>query len=169
MQLNSNRLIISSWEAQHAAAFFELSQDAGFNLFPITIYRQANVESARDWIMNSKTKWGVWEKQSGELIGIGGLTPWQLGADELVDITYRLRESNWGQGYGLELARALVKYGFTEMGLQQITATITPDNEASKKIAAKLGMVFDQHILLKNVPTDVYRLKLKDKETPPRI
>jgi [ribosomal protein S5]-alanine N-acetyltransferase len=161
MQLHSNRLIISSWEAQHAAAFFELSQDAGFNLFPITLYRQANLAAAREWIMNSKTKWGVWEKQTGHLLGIGGLTPWQLGTEELVDITYRLRESAWGKGHGLELARALVRYGFEEMGLRQLTATITPDNEASKKIAAKLGMVFDQHILLKNVPTDVYRLKFK--------
>ena len=169
MQLNSNRLIISSWETQHAAAFFELSQDAGFNLFPITIYRQANLAAAREWILSSKTKWGVWEKQTGALLGIGGLTPWQLEAEELIDLTYRLRESAWGKGYGLELARALVRYGFTEMGLQQITATITPDNLASKKIAAKLGMVFDQHILLKNVPTDMYRLKLKDKEMPPRI
>jgi len=45
-----------------------------------------------------------------------------------------------------------------ELGLDQITATITPDNLPSKKIAEKLGMKFDRHILLLGVPTELYRL-----------
>ena len=75
-----------------------------------------------------------------------------------MDITYRLKSSAHGQGYGPELAQALVDYGFKTLGLTQITATITPDNVASKKIAQKLGMQFDQRIELLGVATDLYRL-----------
>jgi ribosomal-protein-alanine N-acetyltransferase len=162
MMITSIRLEIKPWTEDQALDFFNLTLDEGFNLFPINIYRQASEESARQWIRQCIGKWGVWEKQSGDLLGMGGLTPWKLGDENLVDITYRLRRSAWGKGYGLELAQALVRYGFDQQKLSEITATITPDNLASKKIAEKLGMKFDQQIILLGVPTELYRLKSED-------
>jgi ribosomal-protein-alanine N-acetyltransferase len=155
----SVRLLIRAWKESDAEAFYELTQDEGFNLHPINVYRQKNVDTAREWIRKVKGKLAVFEKESGKLIGMGGLTPWTWEGEELFDITYRLRESAWGKGYGWELAEALVHHGFRELGLEQITATITPDNLPSKKIAEKLGMKFDRHILLLGVPTDLYRLR----------
>jgi ribosomal-protein-alanine N-acetyltransferase len=155
----SERLLIRAWKESDAEAFYELAQDEGFNLHPINVYRQKSIDTAREWIRNVKGKLAVFEKESGQLIGMGGLTPWTWEGEELFDITYRLRESAWGRGYGWELAEALVHHGFRELGLEQITATITPDNLPSKKIAEKLGMKFDRHILLLGVPTDLYRLR----------
>jgi len=155
----SERPLIRAWKESDAEAFYELTQDEGFNLYPINVYRQKSIDTAREWIRNVKGKLAVFEKDSGKLIGMGGLTPWTWEGEELVDITYRLRESAWGKGYGWELAEALVHHGFRELGLEQITATITPDNLPSKKIAEKLGMKFDRHILLLGVPTELYRLR----------
>jgi ribosomal-protein-alanine N-acetyltransferase len=155
----SERLLIRAWEESDAKAFYELTQDEGFNLYPINVYRQKSIDTAREWIRKVKGKLAVFEKESGKLIGMGGLTPWTWEGEELIDITYRLRESAWGKGYGWELAEALVHHGFRELGLDQITATITPDNLPSKKIAEKLGMKFDRHIVLLGVPTDLYRLR----------
>jgi ribosomal-protein-alanine N-acetyltransferase len=155
----SRRLLIRAWQESDAEAFYELTQDEGFNLYPINVYRQKSVDTAREWIRKVKGKFAVFQKDSGQLIGMGGLTPWTWEGEELVDITYRLRESAWGKGYGWELAEALVHHGFRELGLEQITATITPDNLSSKKIAERLGMAFDRHILLLGVPTDLYRLR----------
>lgn len=132
--------------------------DDGFNAFPINIYRQENVGTALEWIRNVNGKYGVWEKFSGKLIGMGGLTRWTWDEEEMVDITYRLRTSAWGHGYGLELATALRDHAFQVMKLPEITATIMPENIPSKKIADKLGFKFSKHILLKGVPTDLYRL-----------
>jgi [ribosomal protein S5]-alanine N-acetyltransferase len=162
----TKRLLIRPWTPDGAESFFQLSQDAGFTLFPITKYQQLTLQNAQDWIhqaieLNQQTglgKWAVWEKASGQLVGMGGLTPWQLEDEKLVDITYRLRQSAWGQGLGTELAMALVTYGFKERGLPQITATITPDNISSKNIAEKLGMNYDRQIILLGVATDLYRL-----------
>lgn len=157
--IETSRLKIIPFSEAHAAEFFELTQDEGFNKFPINVYRQASVETTREWLRDrSRGKYGVWEKSSGKLIGMGGLTPWNCDGEDLVDITYRLRESAWGKGFGWELAEALVDHGFTDLNLEQITATIMPANEGSKKIALKLGMRFDKHITLLNVPTDLYRL-----------
>lgn len=156
--MQTNRLTIREWTHADAEAFYELTRDDGFNLFPINVYRQASVESAREWIRKTKGKYAVLERKSGQLIGMGGLTPWTWESEELVDITYRLRESAWGKGLGWELAEALVQHGFQTLKLPQITATITPDNLPSKKIAERLGMRFEKRIHLLGVPTDLYRL-----------
>lgn len=155
---SSSRLIIREWKEEDAKAFFELTQDSAFNLFPINNYRQESVETALAWIRKTKGKYAVVEKESGQIIGMGGLTPWSWEGGELVDITYRLRESAQGKGLGWELAETLVNHGLHTLRLPQITATITPDNFPSKKIAERLGLRFDKRILLNNVPTDLYRL-----------
>lgn len=156
--ITTSRLLIQSFSEHHAQDFFELTQDEGFVSFLITDYKQSSVEAAREWISKNKGKYGVWEKEGGNLVGMGGLTHWKFNHENLVDITYRLRTSAWGKGYGFELTQALVQYGFNDLNLSQITATITPDNLGSKKIAEKLGMKFDQRIELLGVPTDLYRL-----------
>ncbi len=158
IQVSTQRLKLAPWTQDLAEDFFELSLDPGFTLFPITPYRQQSIESAQEWIKKNTGKCAVFEIQTGELIGLGGLTHWQFNDESLVDITYRLRESAWGRGLGLELAEALLKYGFEELNYELITATITPDNLASKRIAAKLSFVFDQRIILLGVSTDLYRL-----------
>ncbi len=157
-RIETKRLIIRTFSADLAAAFFELSQDEGFTAFPINIYRQDSLETAREWVSVVKGKYAVMEKSSDELIGMGGLTPWTYEGEEMVDITYRLKTSAQGKGLGRELAEALVNHGFGELGLTQITATITPDNLPSIKLAAKLGWKFDRQILLKGVVTDLHRL-----------
>lgn len=165
--ISTSRLEIKPWSEELAAHFLELTRDEGFNLFPITVYRQTDLNTARDWIqhalnLNKKTKlgkWAVWERSSGTLIGMGGLTPWLFEGQNLVDITYRLRQSAWGKGYGIETAKALVEYGFNDLKLNEITATITPDNIASKNIATKLGMKFDKLIILQGITTELYRLQ----------
>lgn len=154
----TQRLLVKNWTEDMAQDFFELSNDKGFTAFPITDYRQANVESARKWILNNVNKFAVIEKETTKLIGMGGLMPWKWENEDLVDITYRLRSSAQGRGLGLELAQGLLHFGFKQMKLAQITATITTDNIPSKKMAEKLGMKFDRTISLKGIPTDLYRL-----------
>ncbi len=156
--INTSRLDIRPWTPADAEAFFQLTQDQGFRLFPITDYQQQSIETSREWILKNPHKFAVWEKETSALIGMGGLTPWTFDGEEMIDITYRLRESVWGKGYGWELAEALKNYGFNELKLKEITATITPDNEASKKIAGRLGLKFAKKIILLGVPTDLYRL-----------
>lgn len=159
--IETKRLLIRPFQEEDAEIFFKLNQDKGFHLYSITSYLQTDLASTREWIKKHPFKYGVWEKETGDLIGMGGLTPWIWEEEELIDITYRFRESAWGKGYGSEVARALVDYGFNKLGLTQITATITPDNMGSKKIVEKLGMKFDKRILLLGVPTELYRLTLK--------
>ena len=156
--ITTKRLFIRPWTETDAESFFHLTSDQGFRLFPITNYQQTSIESAREWIKKNPHKFAVIEKSSNTLIGMGGLTPWTFDGENMIDITYRLKESAWGKGFGWELADALRNYGFEQLKLKEITATITPDNIPSKKIAERLGLKFDKKIVLLGVETDLYRL-----------
>jgi ribosomal-protein-alanine N-acetyltransferase len=168
------RLSIRPFLASEAASFLALTQDEGFRSHPITDYRQSGVQSAQAWLtnalqLNAETglgKWAVCDSVGDALIGMGGLTPWTFEGEQMVDVTYRLRTSAWGRGLGSELAAGLLRGGFHERRLTEITATITPDNVASSKIAARLGMRYDRRITLLGVATELYRLSAADFRDP---
>ena len=93
--LTTQRLTIRPWEIDDAESFLSLTKDSGFMAYLITDYRQKDIHSAETWIRTQKGKYGVLPKEFGEVIGMGGLTPWSLEEEQLVDITYRLKESAW--------------------------------------------------------------------------
>lgn len=45
-----------------------------------------------------------------------------------------------GRGYATEAARAVVDYGFEQLGLARILAGCDPENEASRRVLEKIGM-----------------------------
>jgi RimJ/RimL family protein N-acetyltransferase len=55
------------------------------------------------------------------------------------ELVYALVESAWGRGLGTELAEAIVDYGFTELGLTEVHATVAEPNVASIGLLKKLG------------------------------
>jgi [ribosomal protein S5]-alanine N-acetyltransferase len=168
--IQTKRLEIKPWEIGDAEAFFNLSQDQGFNLFPITQYQQKSIETARDWIKQnvdsvSKDKLGfqgIWEKSSGALIGIAGFRLFTLEKENRYEITYRLRENAWGKGYATEAARAMLEYGFKNSPATEIAVSITPDNEASIKVAKKLGFKWTNDEILMGVHAEILRISREE-------
>lgn len=59
-----------------------------------------------------------------------------------VGLGYRLRRDIWGQGYATEGARALIRKGFTELGVQRVFATTYEYNLASRRVMEKAGLIF---------------------------
>ena len=55
------------------------------------------------------------------------------------EIGYALAAEAWGRAYMDEALRALLRYGFDELGLNRIEADIDPRNEASARSLERLG------------------------------
>jgi RimJ/RimL family protein N-acetyltransferase len=55
-------------------------------------------------------------------------------------IGYLLHRNFWGHGYGTELSRALLAFGFEQLDLHRIYATCDVENTASSRILEKIGM-----------------------------
>jgi RimJ/RimL family protein N-acetyltransferase len=81
---------------------------------------------------------------------------------------YILRRDEWRRGYATEAARAVLGFGFDELGLHRIFVDVDPRNVASIRVAEKLGMRREAHfvenLLVKGEWTDSIILALLDRE-----
>ena len=80
------------------------------------------------------------------LIGNCGIRLETAGARE-AEIGYELAPAYWGLGYATEAARAMLAYGFRELGLQRIWAWCNAENRASSRVLEKLGMHLARRIV----------------------
>jgi len=83
----------------------------------------------------------VRERESTELIGVGGLLVRQPGGP--VEIGYALSEPVWGRGYATEVTERLLRWGFEEHGLPRIIAVVLRENLASVRVLEKAGLLPD--------------------------
>jgi RimJ/RimL family protein N-acetyltransferase len=63
-------------------------------------------------------------------------------AQPTVEIGWRLARAHWGKGLATEGARAVVRYAFETLGLQEIIAITVPANIRSRRVMKKIGMQF---------------------------
>jgi RimJ/RimL family protein N-acetyltransferase len=92
------------------------------------------------WERHGFGRWAVEEKSTGHFIGFGGLRSLH-GTPEVV---YHMAPAHWGKGYGTELGRAALDFGFNDRGFDRVVAIAKPDNAASVHVMEKLGMKFQQ-------------------------
>jgi RimJ/RimL family protein N-acetyltransferase len=59
------------------------------------------------------------------------------------DIGYLIAPRHWGHGYGTEVARALVEFGFGQLGANRLSAIVAVDNERSRRVLANAGFQWE--------------------------
>mgnify|MGYP003851773773 FL=1 len=59
------------------------------------------------------------------------------------NLGYAVHPDHQGEGYATEAARLIVDHGFAALGLHRVSATIHAGNEASKRVAEKLGFTHE--------------------------
>ena len=84
--------------------------------------------------------WAAIEKATGEFLGWFHFRPAPDAAPGEVELGYRLRKSAWGKGYATEGSRALIRKGFTELGVQRVVAGAMAVNQASRRVMEKAGL-----------------------------
>ena len=58
---------------------------------------------------------------------------------------YCLNRKYWGKGLATEAATSILSFGFTQLGLHRIYATVFPGNTASANVLKKIGMRHEGH------------------------
>jgi RimJ/RimL family protein N-acetyltransferase len=82
--------------------------------------------------------WAAQDRRSGEFLGWFHFRP---GPSEGTDLGYRLRRAVWGKGYATEGSRALIRKGFTELGVRRVFALTMTVNAASRRVLEKSGLI----------------------------
>jgi len=116
--------------------------------------------------------WLIAEKSTGKAIGLGGFNAY-VPADNRDTLGWTLDSSVWGKGYGTELAKACIEYGFKRRGLNRIDAVVRVDNEASRRVLEKAGMTlagcFRQYWRVKGELLAHYQYVVLRKDIAPQL
>jgi ribosomal-protein-alanine N-acetyltransferase len=86
-----------------------------------------------------RTIWAVFAKEDSRYIGHSAIRP-RPSKKEDWEISYMLKTPEWGKGFATEIARKLIEYGFGELNLTEVVATIDDDNLGSIKVVEKARM-----------------------------
>lgn len=142
--IESERLILRTWQAEDAATYFQINQDPKVLEFLPGLLDLQSVNSFIR-IMNIQqankgyTLWATELKATHELIGFIGLSEVNFSAHftPSVELAWRLGSQYWNQGYATEGARASLDYAFNQCALQKIVAFTVPGNFRSIKVMEK--------------------------------
>ncbi|HXH35977.1 MAG TPA: GNAT family N-acetyltransferase [Plantibacter sp.] len=111
-------------------------------------------EQAAAWITWNKDNYathgfGLWiiETHAGDFVGDCGLTWQDVNGVRMLEVGYHVSVAQQGRGYATEAAAACVEFARARTASAELVAIVHPDNEASKRVAEKIGMhrVEDDH------------------------
>jgi ribosomal-protein-alanine N-acetyltransferase len=128
------------------------------------------VQEELEWHMHGHPRhpelglWATIHKETGKFIGRCGLLPWNIDGQDEVEVAYTIAEEYWGQGLGSEAAQALLNYGFEVLNLSRLVCLIDAENNASKKVAEKIGMRFEKEAQDELGPFLVYSINKQNSK-----
>jgi RimJ/RimL family protein N-acetyltransferase len=88
--------------------------------------------------------WAAIERATDDFVGWFGFHPRKDRGPHEFELGYRIRRSAWGMGYATEGSRALIRKGFTELGVRRVFAETMAVNFASRRVMAKSGLEYVQ-------------------------
>lgn len=150
MQLESERLIIrdfvmEDWESVHIYASDEQVtkyMEWGPNTERVTKGFIAEMIQVQRDEPRHDYEFAVVLKETGALIGGCGIRRDQSNGE----IGYCFNPDYAGKGYATEAAKALLKFGFSNLGLHRIFAKCRPQNIHSANLMKRLGMKPEGHL-----------------------
>jgi ribosomal-protein-alanine N-acetyltransferase len=144
-------------------ALAEIYSDADVRkYFPEGTLTRDQTREELEWIIDvyyGRYGFGLWATMlqgTNEFIGRCGLLPWTIDGRDEVEVAYLLAKAHWGRGLGSEAAGAILSYGFQELHLPRLISLIDPANEASVRVAMKIGMSLEREAEIDGEPTLVY-------------
>ena len=93
---------------------------------------------ARAYDAGEAVTFAITTQADGDLVGAIGLTLER--SDARAELGYWIGKPFWNRGYATEAARAVVRYGFGQLGLERIHASYFAGNTTSGRVLRKIGM-----------------------------
>lgn len=172
--LETERLILRHLVPDDLDALFALYRDPEIRqYFPDGTLTYEGTREELEWFLNGHPRhpqlglWATIHKPSGRFIGRCGLLPWTIDGRDEVEVAYLLDRAYWGQGLASEAAQALVGYASERLGLSRLICLIHPDNQASMRVARRIGMELEQRREDEHGPYFVFARDLAAPELAP--
>lgn len=163
--LETNRLILRRLtEADFSALHGVLSKESVMYAWEHGFSREESADFLQRMMRRYETDgyayFAAIEKESGAFLGVIGLLAEEIAGEACTGVGYILDDRFWGKGYAAEGAQACLDYAFSVLHAPRVIADIRPENTASRRVAARLGMqeegVFDKFYYGKHMPHIIY-------------
>jgi ribosomal-protein-alanine N-acetyltransferase len=146
--LVTERLALRELRLDDARAVAERAGDKRVAQYLLAVPSPYPVALATRWIVGRLAWWGqgrgvtmaiVRREAPDQLLGSASLR--RYVRDRRAELGYWLGAESWGCGFATEASRALIEFGFRDLGLAKIYAQVLEGNRASCHVLEKLGMV----------------------------
>lgn len=151
--LETERLVLHPFTGTEAEAddLFALENDpdvmrfinGGRSVSRETIRRQILPRLLHDYpCFGTRGYWAAEEKSTGMFLGWFEFRPLDDYSPAVVELGYRLAGTAWGKGFATEGSHALIHKGFTDLGVDRVTANTMAVNTRSRRVLEKVGLSF---------------------------
>lgn len=139
--MNTDRCILERMSSRDYEDVKHLYQDEKVRRYLGGTVDDAHFKPRFDQLCSEPTDASYWVVRHMETLAFMGLISLDPHHDgEAYELSYQLLPQWWGAGYAQEISRAVLHYGFTELGFDKIVAETQAANTASRKLLEKLGM-----------------------------
>lgn len=116
----------------------------GYRKEDASIYIRDSIEA---WREEKAYDWAI-RRRTDPRRHLGNISTWQVSRlTRTGEIGYWIRTDDNGKGLATEATRAIMRIGFQDLGFHKITLRIAVGNQASQRVAEKLG--FSQEGILR--------------------
>jgi RimJ/RimL family protein N-acetyltransferase len=147
--IETERLLLRRWREEDREPFAALNADPVVREhFQGTMSREdsdAFIDHIEDqWREHGWGNWAVEVPGVAPFIGYVGLWPADYVANRpMVEVGWRLARAHWDHGYATEAAREALRFGFEEVGLEEIVSFTVPQNVRSRRVMERIGLIRD--------------------------
>jgi [ribosomal protein S5]-alanine N-acetyltransferase len=149
--LETERLVLREFYDEDLPEFFAIRSSHKvmqyMDSFPHQSYNESKemiIQMEESFREQTGINWAIELLTSRRLIGYIGL--WRIMYDNVrAELGYSLHPDYWGKGYMKEAILAVIKFGFEELGVHGIEASVNPENRASIGLLKKLGFRKEAH------------------------
>ncbi len=147
-KLESDRLLLRKVESQDAATVLAgYSDPLIYQHMSVSYHSLTEVQAQLDWYDSLLTEgtgiwWGICLKDTGEMIGNGGLHRWDK-KHHCAELGYWILPIFQRRGYVSEAIGLMVGYAFQQLAIHRIEAIVESENEASGSLLLKNGFLYE--------------------------
>ncbi|CAN5627096.1 GNAT family N-acetyltransferase [soil metagenome] len=177
--LVTERLALRELRLDDARAVAERAGDKRVARYLIAVPSPYPVSLAARWIVGRLAWWGQGRGVTMAIVRrdapdqlLGSVSLRRYARDRRAELGYWLGAESWGEGIATEASRALIEFGFRDLGLAKIYAQVLEGNRASCHVLEKLGMMEEgirrRHIRKGKRLLDVTLYGMLEEEWPRR-
>ena len=142
----TDRLRLRPIELSDAVELAALHRDPGiarwYGVWSDEQVHEWTATQERGWRTDGIGKWMAYNRETGELVGRGGLSMVDVDGEWRLEVGWAVREALWGRGYATEIGSAGIELARKELEAEDVVAFTEVHNWASRAVMDKLGMKF---------------------------